>query len=102
MKINAFSKLSIFSRKYLFIRTFYLFLLRYVKHYSQWLPPNHFYICDVELTLTQAIGAGDPKNLQLISDDLLQMKIDLCQKLLKIFGILAAGRCLFFKHSRFR
>lgn len=106
MKINAFSKLSIFSRKFLFIKTFYLFLpflsLRYVKHYSQWLPPNHFYICDVELTLTQAIGAGDPKNLQSISDDLLQMKIDLCQKLLKIFGTLAAGRCLFFKHSQFR
>lgn len=69
-----------------------LFLIRYIKHYSKWLPPNHYYICDVELTLTQAIGSGDPKKMQLISDELLQMKIDLCHKLLKLFGILAAGR----------
>lgn len=47
---------------------------------------------DVELTLTQAIGSGDPRNLQLTSDELLQMKINLCQKLLKLFGTLAAGR----------
>lgn len=62
-----------------------------MEHYSQWLPPNHYYICDVELTLTQAIGSPDPKNLQLISDEALHMKISLCQKLLKLFVVLAAG-----------
>lgn len=41
--------------------------------------------------MTQAIGSGDPKNLQLISDELLQKKIDLCKKLLELFRILAAG-----------
>lgn len=45
----------------------------------------------MELTLTQAIGAGDPRNLQLISDQQLQMKIELCEKLLKLFNVLAAG-----------
>lgn len=60
------------------------------------MPPNHYNICDVELTLTQAIGSGDARNLQLISDERLQMKIDLCHKLLKLFGVLAAAesRCL--------
>lgn len=67
------------------------FWLRFIEHYAKWLPPNHHYICDAELTLTQAIGAGDPKNLQLISDDQLQMKINLCKKLLKLFNVLAAG-----------
>lgn len=70
---------------------FFLLFFSFIKHYSKWLPPNHFYICDVELTLTQAIGSGDPRNLQLASDERLQMKIDLCQKLLKLFAILAAG-----------
>lgn len=65
--------------------------LRFIEHYSKWLPPNHYYVCDVELTLTQAIGSGDPKNLQLITDKQLHMKIDLCRKLLKLFEILAAG-----------
>lgn len=67
-------------------------MFRFIEHYSQWLPPNHHYICDVELTLTQAIGSGDPKNLQLISDEQLQTKMDLCRKLLKLFNVLAAGK----------
>lgn len=72
------------------------FSFRYIEHYSKWLPPNHHYICDVELTLTQAIGAGDSRNLQLISDKQLQKKIDLCEKLLRVFNILAAGICINF------
>lgn len=75
-----------------FIVFFHIF--RYIDHYSKWLPRNHYYICDVELTLTQAIGSGDPKNLQLISDEQLQRKIDLCQKLLKLFNVLAAGKII--------
>lgn len=65
---------------------------KYIDHYSKWLPPNHHYLCDVELTLTQAIGSGDPINLQLLPDDQLQLKMSLCEKLLKLFGILAAGK----------
>lgn len=80
---------------------FVKFLFRYIAHYSQWLPPNHYYICDVELTLTQAIGSGDPRNLQLISDGQLQKKIDLCHKLLKLFNILAAGEILSFCFNHF-
>lgn len=68
---------------------------RFIEHYSKWLAPNHFYLCDVELTLTQAIGIGDPISLQTTTDDKLHTKIDLCNKLLKLFGILAAGRCRF-------
>lgn len=45
----------------------------------------------MELTLTQAIGAGDPRNLQLISVQQLQLKIELCEKLLKLLSVLAAG-----------
>lgn len=64
---------------------------RFIEHYSRWFPTNHYYICDVELTMTQAIGSPDPKNLQLISDEQLNMKISLCQKLLTLFEVLAAG-----------
>lgn len=64
---------------------------RFIEHYSKWLPKNHYYLCDIELTLTQAIGSGDPINLQTIPMERLQMKIELCKKLLKLFGILAAG-----------
>lgn len=65
---------------------------KYIDHYSKWLPPNHHYLCDVQLTLTQAIGGGDPSNLQLIEHKQLELKINFCQKLLKLFGILAAGK----------
>lgn len=66
-------------------------MFRFIEQYSQWLPPNHYYFCDVELTLTQAIGAPDPKSLQLISNEELHMKISLCQKLLNLFEVLASG-----------
>lgn len=65
---------------------------KYIDRYSKWLPPNHHYLCDVQLTLTQAIGGGDPANLQLLDGEQLQLKISFCQKLLKLFGILAAGK----------
>lgn len=65
--------------------------LKYIEHFSQWLSPNHHYLCDVELVLTQAIGAGDPMNLQLLPDEKLQLKMSLCHKLMKLFGTLAAG-----------
>lgn len=83
----------------LFLLLFHLLSIRisrFIEHYSKWLPPNHFALCDVELTLTQAIGSEGPTSLQLVSDERLQLKIDLCQKLLKLVKILAAGKLDFF------
>lgn len=68
--------------------------LKYIDHYSKWLPSNHHYLCDVQLTLTQAIGGGDPSNLQLLENEQLELKINFCQKLLKLFSILATGKLI--------
>lgn len=65
--------------------------LKYIEHYSKWLPSDHHYICDIEVALTQMIGAGDATALQKITDKSLTLKIQLCQKLLKIYSVLAAG-----------
>lgn len=65
---------------------------RYAQHYSKWLPPSHYFICDVEFALAQLIGAEDPSSLQEMAEEKLQMKITLCKKLLGIFGVIAAGK----------
>lgn len=72
---------------------------RYVQHYSKWLPPTHYFICDVEFTLAQLIGSDDPSSLQEMPEEKLQMKIMLCKKLLGIFGVIAAGKCDWFESN---
>lgn len=67
------------------------FSTRYINHYGQWLPPHHFYICDVKIALTQIIGAGGPEALQGVPEEKLQLKIQLCQELLKIYRTVASG-----------
>lgn len=64
---------------------------RYIEHYSQWLPPQHYYIAEVKLALAQLIGAGGPTSIQTISEEKLNLKIELCQQLLKLFSVIAAG-----------
>lgn len=69
----------------------FLYNYRFLEEYSKWLPPNHFTLCDVELTLTQAIGSDGPISFQTVPEERLQIKINLCRKLLKLVNILAAG-----------
>lgn len=68
-----------------------LYVYRYIDHYSQWLPPQQYYLTEVKLSLAQLIGAGGPTAIQTITDEKLNMKIDLCHQLLKLLSIIAAG-----------
>ena len=48
--------------------------IRYIEHYSKWLSPNHFYITDVKIALSQIIGGGAVSGIQRVSDERLKLK----------------------------
>lgn len=66
----------------------------FIHNYSKILSPNHFIMSDVKCVLGQKIGEGDPKELQKIPMDLLELKGKLCNEMLELFAILAPGKFL--------
>lgn len=66
--------------------------VKYLEHYSKWLPECHYHMCDVKLALVQLIGAGGPQKIQQISEDTLCEKIKIGHDLLKIFSIISPGK----------
>lgn len=66
--------------------------IRYLEHYSKWLPSKHYYMTDVKVALAQIIGSGGPDIIQGTTEDELNMKIQLCQELLKLFEVISSGR----------
>lgn len=65
--------------------------IRYLEHYSKWLPSKHYYMTDVKVALAQIIGSGGPDIIQGTTEDELNMKIQLCQELLKLFEVISSG-----------
>lgn len=57
--------------------------IKYIEHYSKWLSPNHFYITDVKIALSQIIGAG-VNGIQRVSDDRLMLKAKTCKELIDL------------------
>lgn len=55
--------------------------IKFIEHYSKWLSPNHFYITDVKIALSQIIGAG-VNGIQRVSDDRLKLKAKICSELI--------------------
>ncbi|XP_076234088.1 SET domain-containing protein SmydA-8 isoform X2 [Calliopsis andreniformis] len=60
----------------------------FLNRYKNVLHPNHFYIIDVTIALAQLIGQEN-RGLQIVNEDLLIEKIELCKKLNDLLKILA-------------
>lgn len=56
--------------------------IKYIEHYSKWLSPNHFYITDVKIALSQIIGGGAVSGIQRVSDERLKLKAKTCKDLI--------------------
>lgn len=69
--------------------------IRYLEHYSKWLPDNHYYMTDVKVALAQIIGSGGPDVIQGTTEEELNTKIQLCQELLKLFEVISSGKIWF-------
>lgn len=65
----------------------------YIAHYGRWLGPNHHFIVDVKISLSQIIGGGSPEAIQKISDEDLLNKIKICQELINLFEKICPGKC---------
>ncbi|XP_058462124.1 SET domain-containing protein SmydA-8 [Malaya genurostris] len=57
----------------------------FISHYSRWLSPNHHYLVDVKILLSQVIGGGSPDAIKEISDEDLMSKMKMCQDLIRLF-----------------
>lgn len=62
--------------------------IKFIEHYSKWLSPNHFYITDIKVALSQIIGAG-VNGIQKISNDRLSLKCKLCRQLIELIEKIA-------------
>jgi hypothetical protein len=57
--------------------------IKFIEHYSKWFSPNHFYITDVKIALSQIIGAG-VNGIQRVTDDRLMLKAKSCKELIDL------------------
>lgn len=62
--------------------------IKFIEHYSKFLSPNHFYITDVKVALSQIIGAG-VNGIQKISDERLTLKVKCCKELIALIEKIA-------------
>lgn len=62
--------------------------IKFIEHYSKFLSPNHFYITDVKIALSQIIGAG-VNGIQRVSDDRLKLKVKICNELINVIEKIA-------------
>lgn len=63
---------------------------KFISYANQFLTENHSYISEVKWLLAQNIGQSS-EGLSNVSDDDLVLKIELCQKVLKIFELIVPG-----------
>lgn len=57
--------------------------IKFIEHYSKWLPPNHFFITDVKIALSQIIGSG-VNGIQRVSNERLNLKAKTCKELIDL------------------
>jgi hypothetical protein len=55
--------------------------IKFIEHYSKWLSPNHFFITDVKVALSQIIGAG-VNGIQRVTNERLNLKTKVCRELI--------------------
>lgn len=65
--------------------------VKYIEHYSKWLPSQHYFITDVKMAYVQLIGSGGSHIIQGLNEKKLQLKIQLSRELLKLYNIIAPG-----------
>ncbi|ETN61078.1 hypothetical protein AND_007277 [Anopheles darlingi] len=74
---------------------------KYMKHYSKWLTPNHQYLVDVKISLSQVIGGKAPEAIKKIPYEKLMSKIKICQDLLTLFEKICPAEARAFGATRF-
>lgn len=62
--------------------------IKYIDHYSKFLSPNHFFLTDVKISLSQIIGAG-VNGIHRVSDDRLMRKAKICKELIDLIERIA-------------
>lgn len=67
----------------------------FLEYYGKLLTPNHFYIIDVKLALSQIIGQESKNGLQQVTDNDLNLKIKLCRQINELVEMLAPGKIVF-------
>lgn len=73
----------------------------YITHYSRWLGPNHHFIVDVKVSLSQIIGGESAEAIKKISDETLMNKIKLCQELIQLFEKICPAEARLIGATRF-
>ncbi|XP_017867790.1 PREDICTED: protein msta [Drosophila arizonae] len=61
---------------------------KYLKHYEKWLPPQHYHLSEVKILQVQLI-AKDQKELMVLPDEQLQLKLKYAKELIELYEILA-------------
>ncbi|XP_050092198.1 SET domain-containing protein SmydA-8-like [Anopheles aquasalis] len=74
---------------------------KYMKHYSKWLTPNHQYLVDVKISLSQVIGGKAPEAIKKIPYEKLMTKIKICQDLITLFEKICPAEARAFGATRF-
>uniref|UniRef100_A0A182W2G3 MYND-type domain-containing protein n=1 Tax=Anopheles minimus TaxID=112268 RepID=A0A182W2G3_9DIPT len=74
---------------------------KYMKHYSKWLAPNHQFMVDVKISLSQVIGGNNPEGIKKIPYDKLMNKIKICQDLIALFEKVCPAEARAFGATRF-
>lgn len=59
-----------------------------MKHYEKWLPPQHYHLSEVKILQVQLI-AKDQKELMVLPDEQLQLKLKYAKELIELYEILA-------------
>ncbi|XP_058830487.1 SET domain-containing protein SmydA-8 isoform X2 [Topomyia yanbarensis] len=73
----------------------------FISHYSTWLGPNHYYLVEVKILLSQIIGGGSPDAIKEISDDNLMNKMKMCQDLIRLFEKICPAEARIIGTTRF-
>lgn len=58
--------------------------IKFIDHYSKFLSPNHFYMIDVKISLSELIGGGETGSIQKLPNKKLSLKEKICKDLIKV------------------
>ncbi|XP_050095469.1 SET domain-containing protein SmydA-8-like [Anopheles aquasalis] len=76
--------------------------VKYLRHYAKWLTPNHQYMVEAKMALSQAIGgSGRPEHIRKLPYGKLMSKIKACQELIALFEKLCPAESRAFGITRF-
>lgn len=67
----------------------------FIETYEELLHKNHYYLTDVKIALGQQIGQEDEGGIEAVSEEDLELKLKICQKLIKLLKSLVPGKIIF-------